>query len=84
MTADEARTAFANFDQWAAQEPARVRASSVDVMAAEGFIRRLDLNLRAPDAIHIAMTMRLGAALATFDDRMAEAARALGCAVAET
>jgi predicted nucleic acid-binding protein len=41
-------------------------------------LRRLDLNLRTPDAIHIAIAQRLGAELATFDVRMAESAEALG------
>jgi uncharacterized protein len=41
------------------------------------------LPLRAPDAIHIAMAQRVGAALVTFDRRMAAAARALGIAAAE-
>jgi predicted nucleic acid-binding protein len=44
-------------------------------------IRRLDLNLRAPDAINLAIALRLGAALATFDRRMTENARTLGLAI---
>jgi uncharacterized protein len=47
------------------------------VMAAR-FLRRLDLNLRAPDALNIAVAQRLGIAIATFDQRMAVAARRLG------
>jgi predicted nucleic acid-binding protein len=51
-----------------------------DIRAADIFLRRLDLNLRTPDAIHIAIARRLGAELATFDVRMAESAEALGAA----
>lgn len=83
MTSEEARTAFTSFDAWASQQTTRVQTAPSDLTAAEGFIRRLDLNLRAPDAINIAIAIRLGAELATFDARMADCARALGCAVAE-
>jgi predicted nucleic acid-binding protein len=41
-------------------------------------LRRLDLTLRTPDALNIAIAQRAGAAMATFDARMAEAAQALG------
>lgn len=50
--------------------------------AAEAFVRRLDLTLRAPDALHIAMAQRNGAALVTFDEKMAACAKALGTLVA--
>lgn len=83
VSPNDAHSAFANFDAWAAAQAARVQVVPADVSLAEGFVRRLDLNLRAPDAINIAMAMRLGADLATFDERMAEAARALGCGVAD-
>lgn len=49
--------------------------------AAEAFVRRLDLTLRAPDAINIAIATRLGLALMTFDSGMANCARALGADV---
>jgi predicted nucleic acid-binding protein len=40
--------------------------------------RRLDLPLRTPDALNIAIAQRVGADLVTFDDRMVASARALG------
>lgn len=79
LTAEEARAAFANFDAWTARTASRVAAA--DVRAAEAFLRRLDLTLRAPDALHIATAERIGEALATFDKKMAAAARALGLSV---
>lgn len=78
LTSEKARTAFAGFDAWTAQKTRRVEIAAADVRAAEAFLRRLDLTLRAPDALHIAAAQRTGAALATFDERMAMAARALG------
>jgi uncharacterized protein len=53
-----------------------------DLRQAERFLRRLDLPLRAPDAIHIAITQRLDLELATFDERMADCAKRLGVKVA--
>jgi predicted nucleic acid-binding protein len=41
-------------------------------------LRRLDLTLRAPDAINIALAQRLEATLFTFDAKMAGAAKVLG------
>lgn len=78
LTADEARAAFANLDAWMARTTRRVGTTTADVRSAEAFLRRLDLTLRAPDALNIAIAQRTGAALATFDGKMAVAARALG------
>jgi hypothetical protein len=60
----------------------RVELEAGDIPRADIFLRRLDLPLQAPDAIHIAVAQRLGATLVTFDRRMAQAARTLGVAVA--
>jgi predicted nucleic acid-binding protein len=73
---------FSNFDGWLAQSGEFVEMKAADIAMATAYIRRLDLNLRAPDAIHIAMTQRLGATLVTFDKKMAVAARSLGTSVA--
>jgi len=60
----------------------RVGLETGDIPQADIFLRRLDLPLQAPDAIHIAVAQRLGATLVTFDRRMAQAARTLGIPVA--
>jgi len=78
LTADQAGDAFAAFDAWAAFRGSRLGTTTADVARAETFIRRLDLNLRMPDAVHIAIAQRHGAILATFDARMADAAQTLG------
>jgi predicted nucleic acid-binding protein len=69
---------FVVFDTWTAGETERVQTTSGDIARAAAFIRRLDLTLRAPDAIHIAIAQRVGADLLTFDTPMAKSARALG------
>jgi hypothetical protein len=83
LTAAEARKAFQNFDDWKTGPVNAVQISSTDLTAAETSLRRLDLALRAADAIHIAIAGRLGAELATFDDKMAGSARALGVKLAQ-
>jgi predicted nucleic acid-binding protein len=47
-----------------------------DFALAEELVRDFSTKLAAPDALHLAATINLGASLATFDLRMAEAARA--------
>ena len=83
LRVEGARTAFANFDAWVVQIEPRRQIEASDVLRAESFLRRLDLNLRAPDAINIAMAERLGLSLATFDERMLLAARRLGVPTAQ-
>ncbi len=78
MTPDGARIAFSNFDAWTARSTHHAELVAADVTAAQAFLRRLDLTLRTPDALNIAIALRVGADLATFDEKMAASARALG------
>jgi predicted nucleic acid-binding protein len=82
LTTDEARIAFTSFDSWLARSTQHVDTTAPDIAVAASVLRRLDLNLRTPDSINIAVADRLGAELATFDEKMAIAARALGVQVA--
>ena len=52
-----------------------------DVRLAYSYVRRFGLALRAPDALHLAITHRLNATLVTLDRRLERAARELGIAV---
>lgn len=81
LTEDAARLAFVTFDGLAPGTVERIETSATDIKVAEGFLRRLDLPLRAPDAVNIAITKRAGASLMTFDDKMTIAAKILGVAV---
>jgi predicted nucleic acid-binding protein len=83
LTVDEARSAFSTFDQWITQTAQLATAASTDLLAATGFLRRLDLNLRAPDAINLAIAQRVGATLATFDEKMQTSAARLGLSVVD-
>jgi predicted nucleic acid-binding protein len=81
LTAPQIRAVFAAFDAWTARTTRRVETRSTDVAGADAFLRRLDLNLRTPDALHIAIAQRENAVLMTFDEAMAASARALGTEV---
>jgi len=83
ITPDDARTAFSTFDAWTARTTQCAQTTAADVAVAETFLRRLDLTLRTPDAINIAIAQRIEATLVTFDDKMMANARALGTPVVE-
>ncbi len=78
LPAEEARTAFSNFDNWCAQYARRVEIDTLDVSGASSLMRRLDLSLRTPDALHLAIVHRTSCKLLTFDKSMVSAAQALG------
>jgi uncharacterized protein len=82
LTQNDGRLAFTRFDWWHARTVHRHEITAADIGAADRILRRLDLPLRTPDAIHIAVAQRLGATLVTFDRQMAASARALDTAVA--
>jgi uncharacterized protein len=81
-TLEDARKDLADFDVWTARLTERTELNASDVAAATAYMRRLDLTLLTPDALHIAIARRTDAILVTFDRGMAAAARALGMSVA--
>ena len=78
LTAADARAAFSNFDDWCARYSQTIEIDRADMGSALRLIRRLDIPLRTPDSLHIAMVQRSGCRLLTFDRMLASAARALG------
>lgn len=82
LTREDGLLALEHFDTWMSRAAGRREITTADIGAADQMLRRLDVNLRTPDALHIAMTRRLEATLVTFDCGMAAAAGALGVAVA--
>jgi len=83
LTREQGEFALATFDGWASTACIRIEISQRNVALAASFLRRLDLTLRAPDAINIAVAHRLRASLVTLDARMAANAVTLGVAVAD-
>jgi predicted nucleic acid-binding protein len=73
-----ARTALGTFDEWRRRSTTRRLTSAGDIAACERLVRRFELRLQAPDALHIAIALADGATLVTFDERQAQAMRQLG------
>ena len=76
---------FGRFESKLEQYRGNLERSAVELAKdwrSDRILRRLDINLRTPDAIHIAIARRVDATLVTFDQQVAESARALGMAVA--
>lgn len=78
----EAQAIFDGFDTWLARHALEEDVIRLDIRRAAAMIRRLDLTLRAPDAIHLTTARGLGASVATFDNRRRDNALALGLALA--
>lgn len=68
------------FDRWRDGTCSAVIFTAADMRNAADHVRRFDLALRMPDALHLIVCARLGLALATFDRRLFRAAVALGVA----
>ncbi len=81
-TVEDAQKDLTEFDVWVARSTERIDLNTRDIATATVYLRRLDLTLVTPDALHIAIAGRLEATLVTFDRAMASAARVHGMAVA--
>ncbi len=75
---NDAQDALIKAAQWTAQTCERLELEPEDYIIGEEFVRRFDLGLRAPDALHVAICRRLGLTLLTCDAAQAKAARSLG------
>jgi predicted nucleic acid-binding protein len=78
LAADDASARLADFDAWRAAATEDVELNAADVRLANLYVRRFELMLRAPDALHAAVCRRAGLELITMDRRLALAADALG------
>jgi predicted nucleic acid-binding protein len=78
----EASSALSDFEIWRAAVSSDAEMHAADARLAYAYVRRFDLRLRAPDALHLAIARRLDLTLLTLDRRLATAAAALGIAVA--
>lgn len=83
LDAAAAQRTFSDFDTWSARACRRVNLAPDDIRVGEQFMRRLDVALRTPDALHVAAASRLGASLATFDVGMAQAASRLNVSLVD-
>jgi predicted nucleic acid-binding protein len=69
------------FDVWRMRDTERLDLQPPDFRLAANLVRRFELGLRAPDALHAAICQRAGLALVTLDARLARAASSLGIEV---
>jgi len=78
---DDAATLIREFDSWRPGVAGVLDATPDDIIVSETYVRRFELELKAPDALHIAMCARAGLPLLTFDRNQARAAALLGLQV---
>ena len=78
LSTDDAAGRLADFDAWRAAVTEDVDLHAADVRLASIYVRRFELMLRAPDALHAAICRRGDLVLITLDRRLAFAAEALG------
>ncbi|HEY1559328.1 MAG TPA: type II toxin-antitoxin system VapC family toxin [Caulobacteraceae bacterium] len=69
---------LAEFDAWRAGFTVGLDIQPADVALAGAMVRRFELGLRAPDALHAAACQSGGHTLVTLDRRLAWAAESLG------
>jgi len=72
---------LADFDAWRAGFTVDLDIQPADLRLANSFVRRFELGLRAPDAVHLAACRRGDHCLVTLDQRLAGAAARLGVQV---
>lgn len=82
LNSAQATSIFSMFDTWRARTATECWVEASDVATASAILRRLELSLRTPDALHLAMARRIGVPLATFDQRLAEIAMQNGVTIA--
>jgi predicted nucleic acid-binding protein len=75
LTVETANLALRRFDDWLSRTVQVVRCAPEQMALAGQIVRDFTAKLSAPDALHLAIARYSGATLATFDDRLAEAAR---------
>jgi hypothetical protein len=78
IAAETAEERLVDFDTWRSIRTDVIDLDASDAPLAGTYVRRFDLLLRAPDALHAAICRRLDLMLVTLDRRLATAARALG------
>ena len=81
LQASDGAVCLSDFDVWRAAMTKPAEMHAVDVRVAGSYVRQLDLALRVPDALHLAITRRLDLVLVTLDRRLVAAAKELGIAV---
>jgi uncharacterized protein len=69
------------FDEWAVTDTVSLKIEDNDIARSASLVRRFELKLLMPDAVHLGLCVRHELALVTLDIKLAEAARVLGVEV---
>lgn len=69
--------AWQTFDEWRRNDAISLNIGPEDVERATNFVLDWQLKLRLPDAIHLAVAIRLAAPFVTLDRRLTDAGRHL-------
>ena len=83
LNADHRADALSAFTRLCAESLRTLPVTREDLRAAARFADQSELNLRAGDALHLAICANHGASLCTLDRRLAEAAPRVGVPVRE-
>ena len=67
VTVPGAELLLARFDQWVTVNATPMTTTSADIAVAVKLVRRFELKLRTPDALHLVLARRSGAGLVTRD-----------------
>jgi uncharacterized protein len=81
LNADHRAAALSAFTRLCAESLRTLPVAREDFRAAARFVDRSELNLRAGDALHLAICANHGASLCTLDRRLADAAPRIGVPV---
>jgi uncharacterized protein len=82
LEAEAAHDLLVRFDAWITADTLFVESGPADIAEAGRLVRRFELKLRTPDALHLALAKRFNAKVLTRDRGMARAAEMIGLAVA--
>jgi uncharacterized protein len=82
LTIEQADDILCDFDKWRSQFTTAVLLDSRDLNQAIDLVRHKSLAVRGPDALHLAIAIRLNAILLTFDKGMTKAAQTIGLSIA--
>jgi uncharacterized protein len=80
LTVDEANNRLRLFDMWLSSTTS-ILIDNADITRAAALVRRFELKLLMPDAIHITLCVRHQLVMVTLDKILAEAAGVLGVEV---
>jgi hypothetical protein len=81
LSREKANELLAEFDAWRVAFTTDLDLQTADFRLASALVRRFELGLRAPDALHLAACRRGDHTLLTLDRRLAGAAETLGVRV---